>query len=146
MFTKLTDGKSFLVCGVVPRDAEFKTVGEKKSSLCEFSIKCDENEQTGEKTISWTSCKCWHSVAKAASKIKKLDVVLAMGRIVTEKWQDKSTGENKSKKVLECEFVSIMPGDNNSQTTAQRDAESSKSQNSKSVVAEMESAEDDYPF
>lgn len=38
MYSKLQDG-SFIISGYVPRDAELKTIGEKKSSLCRWSVK-----------------------------------------------------------------------------------------------------------
>ena len=41
MQTKLSDG-SVMVCGVLPKDAEYKTVGQNNSSLTKFSVKVGE--------------------------------------------------------------------------------------------------------
>lgn len=147
MFTKFSDGKTFLVCGYVPKDAEFKTVGDKQSSLCKFSVKCDEKiEEDGSKTASWTNCECWHAVAKVAANICKGDTVLALGEIKTEKYTDKNSGEEKTSKALVCSFVSIMCGDAPKQSQTPQKPLKSNAKISSSVRVEMDAAEEDYPF
>ena len=110
MWSKTTDGKCFMVCGGVARDAEYKQVGDKNSSLTKFSIKSDEQTlEDGTTKALWTNCECWHSVARAAKAIKKGDTVFAVGTIKENTWTDKDTGEPKSAKVLVCDFVIILP-------------------------------------
>ena len=41
MQTKLSDG-SVMICGILAKDAEYKQVGDKNSSLTKFSIKVGE--------------------------------------------------------------------------------------------------------
>lgn len=95
MYSKLQDG-SFIVCGYVARDAELKTVGEKKSSLCRWSVKASE------KNI-WVNCQAWHETARCAAAISKGDTVFCVGRL------EKYTGsDGKEYKNLVCEFVSVM--------------------------------------
>lgn len=103
MYSKLQDG-SFIVCGYVARDAELRTVGEKNSSLCRWSVKVGEEvKPDGKKEAKWTSCQAWHDIARSASVIRKGDTVLCVGRI------EKNTGtDGKEYKNLVCEFVSIM--------------------------------------
>lgn len=114
MYSKLQDG-SFIVCGFVARDAELKTVGEKKSSLCRWSVKA------GEKEKDWVNCQAWHKTARVAADIKKGDTVLCVGKI--EKY---TNDDGKEFKNLVCEYVSVMsrPAENKtSQATPVVDAD-----------------------
>lgn len=102
MYSKLQDG-SFIVCGYVARDSELKTVGEKHSSLCRWSVKAGEKANGEDKEAIWVSCQAWHDKARSAAAIKKGDTVLCVGRI------EKNTGTyGKEYKNLVCEFISVM--------------------------------------
>lgn len=106
MFTKLTSG-DFMVIGVLPKDAEFKTVGDKKSSLCKFSVKTSETEVDGKKDIKWTNCVAWHDVARICQSYKKGDVVLVAGKLQDNNYTD-SNGNAKTNKQLVVEFTVKM--------------------------------------
>lgn len=104
MYSKLQDG-NFIVCGKLPKDAEYKQVGNNNSSLTKFGVKVGEkpSENPNEKPQAiWTNCECWHEVARAAMDFKKGDTVLAVGKIVVNEY------EGKQYKNLVCEFVSKM--------------------------------------
>ena len=102
MYSKLQDG-NFIVCGYVARDSELKTVGEKHSSLCRWSVKAGEKINGEDKEAIWVSCQAWHEKARSAAAIKKGDTVLCVGKL------EKNTGnDGKVYKNLVCEFVSIM--------------------------------------
>ena len=99
----MQDG-SFMVCGFVPSDAEFKTTQTGKS-MCRFSVKATEKSpvaegQRGEAV--WTSCQAWHDLARIASNIRKGDTVMAIGKIQTNEY------EGKTYKNLVCEYINIM--------------------------------------
>ena len=146
MFTKCDDKKSYIVCGPVARDAEYKTVGDKNSSLTKFSVKCDDiQEADGTTTAAWTSCECWHSVARYAAGIKKGDTVLAIGTIKVDEWTDKTTGEPKKAKKLVCEFVCVMPGSQPAQSAQTAPAQQPVSPNA-NVKVDTTPTDDDYPF
>lgn len=102
MYSKLQDG-SFIISGYVPRDAELKTVGEKKSSLCRWSVKVGEKKNGDEKEAIWTNCQAWHNLARCAAAIKKGDIVLCVGKIEINQGND-----GREYKNLVCEFVSIV--------------------------------------
>ncbi len=102
MQSKLQDG-SVIVSGFVARDAELKTVGEKGSSLCRWSVKVDEKVNGDRKEAVWAKCQAWHDVARYAASIKKGDTVLCIGKIETNTGNDGKTYTN-----LVCEFVSVM--------------------------------------
>ena len=103
MQTKLPDG-SVMVCGVLPMDAEYRTVGQNNSSLTKFSVKCGERKSEGEEKPKaiWCNCTCWHSVARAAKNLKKGDCAFCIGKIETH------LHEGKEYKELVCEFVVSM--------------------------------------
>ena len=101
---KFQDG-SIIVCGVLGKDAEHKQVGEKNTHLTKFGVKVGEKPSAvvDEKPEAiWVNCDCWNNVAKAAMGLKKLDVVLCIGKLkITEK-------DGKTYKSLECEAVFKM--------------------------------------
>lgn len=105
-FTKFQTGE-FLIIGVLPKDVEFKTVGDKNSSLCKFSVKASETEINGKKDVKWTNCVAWHGVARVCQNYKKGDVVLVMGKIEDNNYKDKN-GVEKTGKNLIVEFTVKM--------------------------------------
>ena len=105
-FMKFPSGE-FIVVGPIPKDAEYKTVGDKQSSLTKFSVKASERtDASGQKTASWTNCTAWHAAARACKDFKKGDVVLVTGKI--EEREYVSNGETKKSKELVVDFVTKM--------------------------------------
>lgn len=96
-----------IACGTLPRDAQYRQVGSKQSSLTTFGIKVDEVSVEGhdKPQAKWLDCKCWHKVAKFASMLEKGDTVMVIGMLMRENWTDKSTGELKEKTVLDCQMI-----------------------------------------
>ncbi len=101
---KLQDG-SIIICGALPKDAEYKTVGDKNSSLTKFGVKVGERPVEGQDKPEaiWVNCDCWHEVAKSTKNLKKLDVVFCIGKL------DVKEHEGKTYRTLVCEFVIPMP-------------------------------------
>lgn len=105
-FMKFPSGE-FIVVGPIPKDAEYKTVGDKQSSLTKFSVKASERtDASGQKVASWTNCTAWHAAARACKDLKKGDVVLVIGKI--EEREYVSNGETKKSKELVVDFVTKM--------------------------------------
>jgi len=103
---KLQDG-SIIICGVLGNDAEHKQVGDKQSHLTKFSVKVGEKpsaDVTQKAEAVWVNCACWNTVAKAASDLKKLDVVFCIGKVKTNE------KDGNVYKTLECEGVFKMGG------------------------------------
>lgn len=134
MQTKLPDG-SVMVCGVLPKDAEYRTVGQNNSSLTMFSVKCGERKTENEdkpKAI-WCNCKAWHDVARVAKSLKKGDCVFCVGRIDVYKSDD-----GKEYRNLVCEFIAPM---------AKQQIQTTVSNNSDSIPQDFEEITDDgVPF
>lgn len=101
-------GKTVMVCGTLPRDAEYKTVGEKQTPLCKFGLKVGEREtDDGERTAVWCNCTCWRQAADAAAGFCKGDTVLAVGEIREHTYQNRE-GEDVTARELVCEGVFLM--------------------------------------
>lgn len=102
-------GNSVIICGSLPRDAEYKTVGDKETPLCKFGVKVDERD-TGDnqKQAVWCNCTCWRDVAKVTANLQKGDIVLAIGKLQTRTYTGRE-GDEKTATELVCEAVFIMP-------------------------------------
>lgn len=110
MQTKLSDG-SVMICGILAKDAEYKQVGDKNSSLTKFSIKVGERppvQQEEKPQAIWVNVQCWHSVARAAQSLKKLDTALVIGKIENRLYTAKD-GSQKTDIHVNAEFVISMP-------------------------------------
>lgn len=119
MQTKLPDG-SVMVCGVLPKDADYRTVGQNDSSLTKFSVKCGERKVEGQEKPQaiWCNCTCWHEVARACKHLKKGDCAFCVGKIQSHEH------EGKEYKELVCEFVMPMPKESTSATVSVEDIDS----------------------
>lgn len=109
MKIELSDG-SVMICGILGKDAEYKQVGYKNSSLTKFSIKVGERPpvQQGEKAQAiWVNVQCWHSVARATQNLQKLDTALVIGRIEKRPYTAKD-GTEKTDVHVNAEFVIAM--------------------------------------
>ncbi len=97
-----------IATGKLPRNAEFKTVGAKQSSLCKFSIKvADTDDGNGQKEAKWLNCVCWHKLARYAANLEKGDTVFVCGLLKDASYTNKA-GELIKKSELECEFVTVQ--------------------------------------
>ena len=105
MQTRLNDG-SILIAGFLGKDAEYKQVGQNNSSLAKFSV--NVGKKAGAQQPTWVSCQCWHETARAAASLKKFDVVMCFGHIVTDTYTDNS-GQQKTTSVLEVEGFFLQP-------------------------------------
>lgn len=89
-YHKLQSG-DFMVCGVLPADAELKTVGQNNSSKTTFSVKASEvTDAEGKKKANWSNCVAWHDAARNCAGFKKGDIVLVIGTIKTREYEGKT--------------------------------------------------------
>lgn len=103
MQTKLNDG-SVMISGFLSKDAEYRQVGDKKSSLTKFSVKVGERDGNA----IWVNCQCWHSAARACKNLKKFDVVLCIGKVEKNTYT-KNDGTQGTDVHLTCEAVFVQP-------------------------------------
>ena len=103
-------GETVIVCGSLPRDAKLQYVGDKQTPLCKFGLKVGERpaaDGSGQREAVWCNCTCWRKVAEAASKARKGDVALAVGRIQESVYTNRE-GEEVTGRELVCEGVFLM--------------------------------------
>ena len=80
-------GELVIVAGNATRDAEYKTVGDKGTSVCSFSLAVGKDKDGKTK---FANCKAWHSLAKLASHISKGDAVCVIGALETREYNGKT--------------------------------------------------------
>lgn len=89
---------SITVCGRMTRDPELRKVGEKQTSVCNFSV-ADNYFNQGEQTNFW-DCVAWGAQAENIAKYcKKGSQVTLVGECQTEKWKTKEGEDRKSTRV-----------------------------------------------
>lgn len=80
-------GELVIVSGNATKDAEYKTVGEKQTSVCSFSLAVGK---TKDGSTAFANCKAWHSLAKLASHISKGDAVCVIGKLESREYNGKT--------------------------------------------------------
>lgn len=76
MVVKLTPKGDWLFSGIVAKDAVYKTVGERETPVCEFSVNCGKKENGD--TI-FINCKAWRNLAGVFSELIKGDSFAGIG-------------------------------------------------------------------
>jgi single-strand DNA-binding protein len=84
--------------GRICRDLELKYVGE--TQLCDFAIASNKKIKDKE-YVTFLDCKAWGKTAELiATHFSKGREIMVDGSLRTEEWDDKTTGQKKSKIVL----------------------------------------------
>lgn len=108
MYLKTKSGIT-IASGRLPKDAEYKLVGDKNTPLCKFGIAANETrDETGEKHTTWCNCVAWRDVAEAASRLRKGDTVLVTGMTASRTYEG-ANGEPRTIEECTVNFVSVMP-------------------------------------
>ena len=114
-----------VVCliGRLGKDPELR-VTQGGTSVAKFSLAVDRHDEA--KTTDWFEVTCFGKVAESTGQyMKKGCMVGVTGRLQQDKWQDKQSGQNRSKVSIiagQVDFLS-RAGENNqvSQNTRQED-------------------------
>lgn len=98
---------SITLVGHATRDAELRHLGDKQTALSSFGIAT--NRKFGDKEdVHFFDVKCWGSTAEAvATQVRKGAGVIVVGDLQTEKWNDKATGAERSKVVINAMCVGL---------------------------------------
>lgn len=121
---------------------------ESGAVLTEFSISVynGKDKKTGDYNKStWLDVKCWSYAAEDASKLVQKQEVTVKGEILSDHWQDKNTGQNRSKMYLRGEEVTLskrVPKDGQQSQPAPQ----SSQQPATSSEPAAETSYDDIPF
>ena len=83
---------------------------ESGTNVAKFRIAVDRLPRNGEKQEpDWFNCEAWGKLAEVAGNYcEKGKQVALSGRIEFEHWQDKSTGEKRSKPVVKVERLELL--------------------------------------
>lgn len=99
--------------GHLGRDVELRYTAA-GTPVCEFPLASNERYKRGEEWIEdvcWIDVTCWGRTAEiAAEYLKKGSGVLIIGRLRQEKWDDKSTGQKRSKHRIVCTELKMLGG------------------------------------
>ena len=96
----------FFCFGALTRDPQLKFIGAKNTALCEFGVAVESNPFGDRKETAFIDCKAWGKMAEACNDaLRKGHRVAIQGRFVFESWDDKNTGQKRSKLALTVEKI-----------------------------------------
>lgn len=101
---------SITIVGSLGRDPELRfTTGGR--SLCSFTVAVSDRRKVGDdwkEDTSWVDVTCWASLAEnVAATCSKGTRVVVTGRIKQDNWDDKETGQKRSKLAVTADEVGV---------------------------------------
>ena len=117
----MTLNKVHLV-GRAGRDPEVKYF-ESGKVVCNFAIAVNRNSSNRDEPPDWFDLELWDKTAEvAANYVKKGGLVGVTGSLKFDRWNDRSTGEERQKPVIRVDRLELL--------SSRRDNESSSFSNS----------------
>ena len=110
-----------VVCliGRLGKDPELR-VTQSGTSVARFSIAVDRRDEN--KTTDWFEITCFGKVAESTGQyMKKGCMVGVTGRLQQDKWQDKQSGQNRSKVSIIANQVDFLSRAGEQQAQSQED-------------------------
>lgn len=92
--------------GNLTRNAEVRYTNS-GIALCQFGIAVSEKKGETEKT-NFFDVKCWRSVAEGCAELTKGTPVIISGSLELEQWDDRQTGQKRSKVVVIASVVGLQ--------------------------------------
>lgn len=135
-----------VLIGRLGKDPEAREVGS--TTVTSFSVATDYRykNRDGEfvTKTEWHNIKVWAASAKACAQyLKKGSLVQVVGRIETESWEDKSSGEKKYKTTIVADTVNFL----DSKSSSGQDTETpAKSKSARPVTKADPISDEDLPF
>jgi len=103
------DVNNLTIIGRLTRDPESQNVGAENTALCKFSIANNQGKKEDPNSVSFYDVITWGKSAESCGKyLKKGSQVVISGRIQQERWQDKESGGNRSKVVINAQNVQFV--------------------------------------
>lgn len=90
-----------IILGTVGKDPEIRSIANGSNTVCSFSMATSEawkDKQTGQlvENTEWHNVKCFGKTAEIIGNyVRKGSKLYIEGKIKTDKWQDKNTGQDK---------------------------------------------------
>lgn len=133
-----------MLIGHLGKDPEVRAVGQSGVTLCEFSLACtekykDKNGNQLERT-EWVNVNAWRDLGEIVAKYcAKGSKVYVEGRLETQSWDDRETGQKRYRTLVVADKVIFLtPKGSNGAPPAQRTGGG--------AGHTAPSAEDDLPF
>ena len=106
-----------IIAGNVTRDPEMRTTPS-GSQVCSFAIAVNRSykDSSGaqQDQVSYLDCVAWGKSAEIISQyIKKGSQLLVSGRLEQRSWEDKNSGQRRSRTEIVVEDFSFIGGNNN---------------------------------
>lgn len=103
-----------ILMGNLTRDPEMRFIPS-GAAVCEFSIAVNRtwNDKGGEKKeeVGFFDCVAWARTAEViAEYMKKGRPIMVVGRLTQDRWQDKASGQNRSKVRITVERFQFVGG------------------------------------
>ena len=103
-----------ILMGNLTRDPELRSTAS-GSSVCRFTIACSRSfkgqDGSPREETAFIDCDAWGRTAETISKYcQKGRPILVEGRLRQDKWDDKNTGEKRTKLVVVVENFSFVGG------------------------------------
>lgn len=95
-----------VLAGNLARDPELRRVGD-NSPVCDFTVAVTRKKpRVGGEETSFIDCTAWGKVAEfIAASLKKGAVIIVEGRLTQDRWQDKGSGQSRSKLKVTADSV-----------------------------------------
>lgn len=128
-----------IIAGNVTRDPEMRTTPS-GSQVCSFAIAVNRSykDSSGaqQDQVSYLDCVAWGKSAEIISQyIKKGSQLLVSGRLEQRSWEDKNSGQRRSRTEIVVEDFSFIGGNNNGNGGGSSYGGGSRSGGSKAAAA-----------
>lgn len=108
-----------ILLGNVAKDIEIRKVGDNKS-VCDIRLAVSEKRKSGDETL-FMDCTCWEKTAElAAQYLAKGRQVLLEGRLRMQEWNDKESGQKRSKITMTVDKMVFVGGKSDAPVDQQR--------------------------
>ena len=138
-----------IVAGNVTRDPEMRTTPS-GAQVCSFAIAVNRSfkDASGaqQDQVSYLDCVAWGKSAEIITQyIKKGSQLLVSGRLEQRSWEDKTSGQRRSRTEIVVEDFSFIGGSNGGNTGASTRSSAPKESNNDEIDAGSDIVPDDVP-
>jgi len=143
---RVPDLNTVTIAGRLTRDPELKYISSGRA-VCEFSVANTQyyKDKSGERkeNTTFVNVTCWDKQAEwIGEKIKKGRPVLVEGRLKSDTWEDKSSGQKRSK--LSITAMRVTPLDWDGEKSDAPRAETERAPSPRDIEEPI--PDDDIPF
>lgn len=147
---RVPDLNHVIIAGRLTRDPELKYLTSGRA-VCEFSVANTQyfKGKDGERreSTSFVNVTCWDKYAEyVGEKIKKGRPVIVEGRLKSDTWEDKSTGQKRSRLFITASRVTALDWDDDQGGDSSGGYRKERDDRPKPREIEEPIADDDIPF